>query len=62
MNRIDPPPPPKAGWATALIFLVIAVIIAMLFIGRNVWHGEEVRGNQKADNNVASNYQGPSNY
>lgn len=62
MNRIDPPPPPKAGRATALILLVIAVVIAIIFIGRNVWHGEELQDDQQAGNNVASSYQGQSNY
>ncbi len=45
-----------------LIVLIIAVIIAILFIGRNVWHGEELQDNQEAGNNVAGNYQGQSNY
>jgi hypothetical protein len=62
MDQSDPPPPRKAGRAAALIILVIAVIIAIIFIGRNVWHGEELRDNQAAGNNVAGNYQGQSNY
>ena len=45
-----------------LIVLIIAVIIAILFIGRNVWHGEELQDNQEVGNNVAGNYQGQSNY
>ena len=36
-----------------MIFLVIAVIIAMLFIGRDVWHGKELQNDQEA-----GNYQG----
>ena len=62
MHRIDPPPPFRAGRAAVLIVLIIAVIIAILFIGRNVWHGEELQDNQEAGNNVAGNYQGQSNY
>lgn len=61
MNRVDPPPP-SAGRAAILITLVIAVIIAIIFIGRNVWHGEALQDNQEAGNNVAENYQGQSNY
>ena len=62
MSRIDPPPPPKAGRAAAFITLVIAMIIAIIFIGRNVWHGEELHDNQEVGDNVASNYQGQPNY
>ncbi len=58
MDQSDPPPPPEAGRAAALIILVIAVIIAIIFIGRNVWHGEELRDNQAAGKDLASDYQG----
>lgn len=62
MSRIDPPPPRNTGRAAALIVLAIAVIIAILFIGRNVWHGEELQDNQEAGTNVAGNYQGQHNF
>jgi hypothetical protein len=63
MNRAEPPPPPrKPGKAAVLILLVIAAIILIIFFARNIWHGEELQKNQEAGNNVAENYQGPSNY
>lgn len=63
MNRAEPPPPPrKPGKAAALVLLVIAAIVLIIFFARNIWHGEELRENQEAGNNVAENYQGQSNY
>jgi hypothetical protein len=62
MNRSEPPPPRKAGKAAAIILGIVAAIILVIFFGRNVWHGEELQENQETGDNVATNYQGQSNY
>ncbi|HKY80554.1 MAG TPA: hypothetical protein VJM09_03690 [Sphingobium sp.] len=45
-----------------IILALIAAIILVIFVGRNIWHGEELQENQEAGNNVAGTYQGQSNY
>lgn len=63
MNRSEPPPSPrKAGKAAALILMVVVAIVLILFVARNVWHGERLEEDQQVGNNVAGNYQGQTNY
>ena len=52
-----PSPLAKAG---AFICGVIIALFIIIFVARNVWHGEELEQDQATGNNVATEHTGPS--
>ena len=60
---------PKAGQPTrqlsmfdtaCIIVGIIIAIFIVIFVGRNLWHGDELEQDQAVGNNVATEHTGPS--
>lgn len=58
----DPRKPPTRRFERAAV-IVVGIVLAMfilVFVGRNVWHGEELKQDQATGNNVATEHTGPN--
>lgn len=51
----------KERAALWVVGIVVAIVI-VIFLGRNIWHGEELQNSQEAGNNVAQSREGQTNY
>jgi len=62
-DRIPPSQQPgsrrlqRAGCAVVVIVLAIILIV---FLARNIWHGEELHEDQATGNNAATEHTGPN--
>lgn len=50
----------RLGKAGAFIVGIIIAIFVVIFVGRNLWHGEELEQDQAVGSNVATEHTGPS--
>ncbi|WP_341896675.1 hypothetical protein [Sphingobium sp. YR657] len=56
----EKPSPRRLAKAGAVICSVIIALFIIIFVARNVWHGEELEQDQVTGNNVATEHTGPS--
>ncbi|MHA6766549.1 hypothetical protein [Sphingobium ummariense] len=62
MTDPDQPSPRRAGRAAAWVIGILLALILVLFVARNVWHGEELKEDQATGANTADHYRDRSNY
>ena len=60
MASDEKPSPRRLAKAGAFICGVIIALFIIIFVARNVWHGEELERDQATGNNVATEHTGPS--
>ncbi|MEW6626344.1 MAG: hypothetical protein AB1431_06095 [Pseudomonadota bacterium] len=60
MPSHDRPSSRRLGKAGAIICGVIIALFIVIFVARNVWHGDELEQDQATGNNVATEHTGPS--
>ncbi|HUD91109.1 hypothetical protein [Sphingobium sp.] len=60
MASDEKPSPRRLGTAAALICGIVLALFIVIFVARNVWHGEELEQDQATGNNVATEHTGPS--
>ena len=60
MASDEKPSPRRLGKAGAFICGVIIALFIIIFVARNVWHGEELEQEQATGNNVATEHTGPA--
>ena len=60
MASDEKPSPRRLGKAGAFICGVIIALFIIIFVARNVWHGEELEQDQVTGDNVATEHTGPS--
>ncbi|TKV40922.1 hypothetical protein A0U87_23125 [Sphingobium sp. MP9-4] len=60
MNDRPPPSPRRKEKAGLLIAGIVILLALFIFVGRNFWHGEELKEEQSTGENVANAHTGPS--
>ncbi|WP_312218229.1 hypothetical protein [Sphingobium yanoikuyae] len=60
MSPNEKPSAHRLGKAGAFVVSTIIAIFIIIFVGRNLWHGEELEQDQAVGNNVATEHTGPS--
>ncbi len=60
MASDEKPSPRRLGKPGTFICGVIIALFIIIFVAKNVWHGEELEQDQITGNNVATEHSGPS--
>ncbi|WP_022681728.1 hypothetical protein [Sphingobium bisphenolivorans] len=50
----------RLGRAAIVIVVIVLAMFVLVFVGRNVWHGEELHEDQATGNNMATEHTGPN--
>ncbi len=54
------PGPGKLGRAAIYIVGIFAIVFLIVFLGRNIWHGEELGEDQATGQNLTNTHDQPS--